>query len=87
MMHEALGICFNAAVEQKALAHNPAVSLRLPREDRREMKFLTAADAIRFLSAAEAEQERLVSIEPASVEAEGDVRPHDCDADDGNAYR
>jgi integrase len=71
MMHAALRICFNAAVEQKLLAYNPAVSLRLPRQDRREMKFLPPAEALRFLAAAEAEQERLISSEPASPEAEG----------------
>jgi hypothetical protein len=32
MMHAALRICFNAAVEQKLMAYNPAVRLRLPRQ-------------------------------------------------------
>jgi len=75
MMHATLRLCFRAAVEQKLLAHNPAVGVRLPRNARREMKCFSPPEAMKFLAAAEAEQERLISeadaTKPARPEIEG----------------
>jgi hypothetical protein len=55
IMHATFRLCFKAAVDHRAIPFNPAVGVRLPRNQRREMKCLTPPEAMRFLAAAEAE--------------------------------
>jgi integrase len=72
MMHATLRLCFKAAVEHRVIPFNPAVGVRLPRNDRREMKCLTPPEAMTFLAAAETEQERLIGgADPVRPEVEG----------------
>jgi hypothetical protein len=58
MAHGAIRACLNVAVEQKKISYNPTAHAKLPRQSRREMRFLTPQQAQVFLLAAEAEQER-----------------------------
>jgi integrase len=71
MMHGALRACLKVAVEQKALPLNPAVGIRLPRHNRREMRFFTQAEALKFVAVAEAGLDRVLTGEPQSPEAGG----------------
>ena len=57
MAHGAIRACLNTALSQKKIPYNPATHAKLPRQTRREMRFLTPEQAQAFLAAAEAEQE------------------------------
>jgi integrase len=58
MAHGAIRACLNTALSQKKIPFNSATHAKLPRQTRREMRFLTPEQAQAFLSASEAEQER-----------------------------
>ena len=69
MMYGALRACLKVAVEQRALVLNPAVGVRLPRHTRREMKSFNQAEALKFVAAAEAGQDRALTSDPAKPQS------------------